>query len=119
MTYSKYKDKIEENNHDISRINLEISNSIISESRKEIINSFIKNNSSIAEGILIRAVFKLIIVTPINDLIIILNDNKYSPSEIINDFTILNDAECLIDKTLYDKDLNKNISYMVVQLNDQ
>ncbi|MBG0763099.1 recombinase family protein [Acholeplasma laidlawii] len=119
MTYSKYKDKIEKNNLDISRINLEISNSIISESRKEIINNFIKNNSSIAEGILIRAVFKLIIVTPTNDLVIILNDNKYSPSEIINDFTILNDTECLIDKTLYDKDLNKNISYKVVQLNDQ
>jgi len=38
---------------------------------------------------------KIPIVTPTNDLLIILDGNNYNPSEIIDDFTLINDADCM------------------------
>lgn len=117
--YMKYKSKLDKNHETIHKLNLEISNGMINESRLKIIQDYIDNRSTIGEGILIKTLFKLIFVTPTNDLVIILNDKHYNPSDLLDDYTLLNDADCLLDKTFYNKELNKNISYKVVQLNVQ
>lgn len=47
---------------------------------------------------------------------IIHNDNPILRSEILKDFTLLNNATLLHETTHYDKVLNQNISYKVVSL---
>jgi len=117
-SYSNIKNKLDNLNKKITKINLEISKGIISESRIEIIREHLKAKPSIAVGILIKSLFKIVLVTPSNDLLIVLNTPSFTPSEILNDFSLLNDAACLIDKTHFDKKLNKNISYKVVKINE-
>ena len=116
--YTEIRDKVNSTNEKITRINLEISKGLISESRIEIIREHLKVQPSIETGILIKTLFKIILVTPTNELLIVLNTPTYTPSEILNNFELLNDALCLIDKTHFDKELNKNISYKVVQINE-
>ena len=118
-TYLKLKNKIELKNERISKINLELSNDLVNESRLDIINNFINNTASVKDGIIIKTMFKLIIVTPDNELLIILNVDTYKISEILNDFTILDNASVLIDKTHFDKELNKNVKYKVVIIDEK
>ena len=52
--YMKYKSKLDKNHETIHKLNLEISNGMINESRLKIIQDYIDNRSTIGEGILIK-----------------------------------------------------------------
>lgn len=117
-TYLKIKQEIEVLNEMISKQNLEMSSSIINAARTETISKYLENKVNISTGILIRTLFKLVLFTTTQDLLIVLNGDTNKISEILKDFSLLDGADIIIDKTYYDTTLNKNITYKVVTINE-
>lgn len=116
-TYLKLKEQIDSNNKELSKLNLELSNSLLNQARLDLINKYIEKDPKIKDGSIIRALFKIILVSENNDVLFVLNENKLKVSEILNDFNVLNEAKVIIDKTHFNKELNQNVNYKVVSLN--
>ncbi len=103
---------------DIASLNIEISKGLHNKSRASLIQEFIDKKAPFEEIRLLNSLLKYIIVTPANDLIMISTGSNYNLEDIVTNHEILNNSAVLIQKTHYDIDLNKNITYKLVQLND-
>ena len=116
--YKEIRDQVSLIEEQISELNLELSSLRVNENKIQMINNHVKSKFKLSKSNFIKSFIKIILVTPKNDLIIVLDNSTILASEILSDFTILDNSTLLLKKTHYDKDLNKNISYKVVAINE-
>lgn len=116
--YKNIRNSMAKQEEQLSKLNMELSSTIINEHRIKMIEKHINNNFKLSRSNFIKTFIKIILVNPNNDLIIVLDNSPLKASEILNDFTMLDNSSLLLEKTHYDKELNKNITYKVVSINE-
>ena len=114
--YKSLKQVIDRNKQKITELELKVSTSSVNEHKLELIKEFTENKFKLSNSAFIKYFIKMILVTPDHNVMIIHNDNPILRSDLLKDFTLLNNATLLHEATHYDKELNQNISYKVVSL---
>lgn len=118
LEYQKLIDKLNNENEAFENLKDKITTTTVNLNKRDLINNYVRNKFKLSSSVFIRNFIKLILVTPNQELIIILDNDDTLPSEILNDYTVLDNWDLLIDKTHYDEVLNKNVSYKVVLKNE-
>jgi len=118
IEYSKHKNELDSLTNELKELNKE-SLAFYSDSTKyNILKDIFEGKSILSNSVVFKTMIKIILVDAKGDLLIVLNYGTTSIDEILNDYSLLNNARLLYEKTHFDSEVNKNIRYKVVVLDE-
>lgn len=116
--YSKHKNELDSLLNELKVLNNESLSFYSDKTKYNILNDIFEGKSILSNSVVFKTMIKIILVDSQGDLLIVLNYGLTSIDDILNDYSLLNDSKILYDKTHFDSEINKNIRYKVVTLNE-
>lgn len=116
--YQSRKEQIEKLNKELLILKKESIDFYSNMNKYEVMKNIIEPTKDFTESLIIRSLIKLIVIDKESDPIIILNTSEISVDRILENKEIIKEAKVLYAMTHYDKYVNRNITYKVVELNE-
>lgn len=116
--YIAKKKTIEDLKDKISKQKYNLTNQLINKNRMDMIIKHIENKEDFCDDYNVRSFFKAIFFDEMDGLIMILNNGILTIEDYIKKPKLIKNNRVLLEKTYFDKTVNKNIHYRVVSVNE-
>lgn len=117
-TYIRKKKLIEGLKEQLSKEKYNHANRLITKNRTDMILSHIEQKDDFCDDYNVRSFFKAVFFDDDTGLTVILNDGTSTIEDFIINPNIIRNNVVLLEKTFFNKTLNKNIHYKVVSVNE-
>ncbi len=118
LEYTKLKNEIDSISTELRIFNNESIKFYGNTMKYEVLENILDEKQIFSNSLIVKSLVKLILVDTSGDLLIILNFGNATQDEILKDYSILNNAQIIYEKTHFDSELNLNIRYKAVILDE-
>ena len=116
--YAKQKNELEHLANQLRDLNDESIMYYSDKTKYKILNDIFKKKEILSSSVVVKSMIKIILVDIHGDLLIVLNFGHTTQDEILQDYSKINNAQILYEKTHFDSEINKNIRYKAVILDE-
>ena len=118
VEYNKLKNEIDAISCELRIYNDESIKFYANTTKYDVLKNVLANKKIFSNSLIVKSMIKIILVDAQGDLLIVLNFGNITQDEILRNYSTLNNARIIYEKTHFDSELNLNIRYKAVILDE-